>query len=104
MAAALAGDATFSTDIVTHSMLGDIPKARVLGIVTNDLLVHTWDLARSIGADESLPPEAVAACFDVVLAIPPELARNPKVYGEPLDTEPDAPLQTRLLAQVGRRT
>ena len=32
-----------------------------VGIVTNDLLVHTWDLARSIGADETLPPDAVEA-------------------------------------------
>ena len=51
-------------------MLGVIPKARVLGIVTNDLLVHTWDLARAIGGDERLDAGAVAACYEVVAAIP----------------------------------
>jgi uncharacterized protein (TIGR03083 family) len=69
MSHALRTDDAFDTS-VEHSMLGVVPKARVLGIVTNDLLVHTWDLARAIGGDERLDAGAVAAWYEVVAANP----------------------------------
>jgi uncharacterized protein (TIGR03086 family) len=102
MAHALETDDAFDTS-VEHSMLGVIPKARVLAIVTNDLLVHTWDLARAIGGDERLDAGAVAACYEVVAATPQDIARGPKVWGELIEVGPDVDLQTRLLAMVGRR-
>jgi uncharacterized protein (TIGR03086 family) len=102
MAHALETDDAFDTS-VEHPVLGVIPKAQALGIVTNDLLVHTWDLARAIGGDERLDPGAVAACYEVVAAAPQESVRGPKVWGELIEVGPDADLQTRLLAMVGRR-
>jgi uncharacterized protein (TIGR03083 family) len=35
---------------------GGIPKQELAGFLIGDLLIHSWDLSRSIGADEALPP------------------------------------------------
>lgn len=105
MAQALKTDDAFDTS-VEYPILGVAPKATVLGIVSNDLLVHTWDLARAIGGDERLDAGAVAACREVVaavLAAVPKIARGPKVWGDLIEVGPNADLQTRFLAMVGRR-
>jgi uncharacterized protein (TIGR03086 family) len=39
---------------------GDIPGARLLSIRIVEVAVHTWDLARALGLDESLDPALVA--------------------------------------------
>jgi len=38
---------------------GGIPKQDLAGFLIGDLLIHSWDLAGSIGADETLPPDTV---------------------------------------------
>ncbi|MFT7647876.1 MAG: hypothetical protein ACI8Y4_002626 [Candidatus Poriferisodalaceae bacterium] len=40
---------------------GNMPKQCVFGLITADLLIHSWDLARSVGADETLPAGTVDA-------------------------------------------
>ena len=52
---------------------GNMPKQQVLGLLITDLLVHSWDLARSIGADETLPPDAVAAASMGLRRMPEEM-------------------------------
>lgn len=37
-----------------------------VNLVTMDLLVHTWDVARAVGADESLHPQAVADAYEML--------------------------------------
>ena len=100
--AAVAGDLALD-ETFSHPMFGVVPRATVLLTSTNDLLVHTWDLARAIGADLALDQAAVAACYDAALALPTEVARAPGVWGPPVAVADDADLQTRLLAYVGRR-
>jgi hypothetical protein len=39
--------------------MGDIPCAQFLGMRVGDALLHAWDLARAIGADDRLDPELV---------------------------------------------
>ncbi|MGE4164173.1 MAG: TIGR03086 family metal-binding protein [Vicinamibacterales bacterium] len=101
-AAGLAADAELPTGTLVHVAIGETTRLYVLGIVTNDLLVHTWDLARSIGADETLPPDAVEASLTIVERAPASVVRQPAVWGDRLPVEPGADLQTRLLAAVGR--
>ena len=103
LAAALSTDAELPTATMRHHVLGETSKLFVLGILTNDLLVHTWDLARAIGADEVLPFEAVAACLEVVAQVPAHIVRHPKGWGEDQLVAADADPQSRLLATVGRR-
>lgn len=73
--------------------------------VTPDVLVHTWDLARAAGLDETLDPDEVARQMAGIRAMPPEVdaaMRDSGHYGAKVDVAPDADEQTRLLAFMGR--
>jgi uncharacterized protein (TIGR03086 family) len=82
--------------------LGELPKEAVVDICTNDMLIHTWDLSRAIGADETLPGDLVAACHSWLQALPPEIIRAPGRYGDPQPVASDADAQTKMLAFAGR--
>ena len=83
--------------------MGEVTKKQVLEVCINDLLIHTWDLARAIGADESLPEEAVQACYASLQKAPPEMLRGSGNLADPISVPRDADLQARLLAFTGRR-
>jgi uncharacterized protein (TIGR03086 family) len=77
---------------------------QLLRFRTIDLLVHSWDLARTIGADEHLDAGLVAYTWQKVAPMMTSMATM-GVFGDgPSGTLPeDAPLQTRLLDACGRR-
>lgn len=82
--------------------LGELTKEQILDICTYDLLIHTWDLSRAIGADERLPEPLVEACMEWLQALPVEILRSPGRYTSEVDVGPDASLQERMLAFAGR--
>lgn len=86
-----------------HPAFGEVPKAMMIGIGTSDLLLHTWDLARAIGADEALPAEAVSACYAGLQQLPEEVRLAPGRFGSPIEPPADADEQTRLLLFSGRQ-
>ena len=45
---------------LAHHPAGERTGAQLLEMRVLDVTVHTWDLARAIGADESLDPDLVA--------------------------------------------
>jgi uncharacterized protein (TIGR03086 family) len=67
-----------------------------------DTLVHTWDLARAIGADERLDAGAVAFSFEA-LRPNDDAIRGEGSYGPKLEPPPGADEQARFLAFLGRR-
>ncbi len=69
--------------------------------VTVDTLVHTWDLARAIGADERLDVDGVSAAIDAV-APTVDTWRSSGLFGPAVPVAADADPQTRLLALLGR--
>ena len=71
-------------------------------ICTGDVLVHTWDLARATGLDESLDPDEV---HRMLVGAEPldEALRSSGHYGPKVEVPADADEQTRLLAFLGRR-
>lgn len=84
-----------------------IPKANLAGFLIGDLLIHSWDLARSIGGDDMLPPDVVAATADGLQHVPPDLLRgtNPlgqKMMGPAVEVSGDASAQDKMLAFTGR--
>jgi uncharacterized protein (TIGR03086 family) len=84
--------------------LGKVHGQQALNIRAADSLVHTWDLARAIGADETLDPGLVAWMTDEFDNIYAGLTLPPGVfYAEPQAPPTDATRQTRLLHRVGRR-
>jgi uncharacterized protein (TIGR03086 family) len=89
--------------IVQHPAM-DMPGAQLLGFRVGDLLVHSWDLARAIGADETLDPEVVAVVATNIEPMRPFIGQV-GMFGEgpsgTLDNNADA--QTALLDLMGRR-
>lgn len=86
-----------------HPSFGEVPKAMLVGIGTSDLLVHTWDLARALGTDETLPPEAVTICFGGLQQLPEEVRLGDGRFATPVETADDADEQTKFLSFSGRQ-
>lgn len=90
-----------ATDI--DGPVGRMPAGDVISrFVVMDTLVHTWDLARAVGADERLDDELVRECYDALLPMD-AMIRRPRVFGPKLQPPPDADLQTEFLYFLGRR-
>jgi uncharacterized protein (TIGR03086 family) len=68
---------------------------------TGDVLVHTWDLARATGTDETLDPDTVAAQLAGMEGME-EALRQSGFYGPRVEVPDDADTQTRLIAFTGR--
>ena len=100
MTAALSAPGALDGDI-EHPALGSMPRTHLLAIATNDLLIHTWDLSRAIGADDTLPDQNLQPAIDGIEAFPPPA--RAALFGAPLDGSDTASTQDRLLAVAGRR-
>ena len=82
---------------------GGMPKQGVIGLVIGDLLIHSWDLARSLGADDTLPTEAVEATLMGLQRLPVEMLRSETMFGPAIEVADDASPQDKLIAFVGRQ-
>lgn len=84
----------------------DVTGGELVGWRLNDDALHTWDLARAIGADETLPAESVASTWSVVepLSVSGGFASNGFFgTGSSGRIDDSAALQARLLDAAGRR-
>ncbi len=70
-------------------------------LVTGDIFLHTWDLARATGLDETLDRDIAS---EMLLGMQPldELLRGSGHYGPKVVVSEDADDQTKLLAFIGR--
>ena len=66
-----------------------------------DILVHTWDLARAVGLDESLDATEVHRMFEGMEPMD-EMLRQSGQFGPRVDVPADADEQTKLIAFTGR--
>jgi uncharacterized protein (TIGR03086 family) len=83
--------------------MGDMPIEFMLGrFLSNDVLVHTWDLARAVGGDERLDQDAVGHAFEGLKPVDAML-RRPGVFGDKVEPPEGADLQTSFLCFLGRR-
>ncbi|QSB14289.1 TIGR03086 family protein [Natronosporangium hydrolyticum] len=87
---------------VVHLSYGDDSATAYLMQLFTDHLIHGWDLATAIGADQRLPSELVAACAAWFAETAP-LYRAAGLIADPPPVPADADPQTRLLAEFGRR-
>ena len=88
---------------VDHPM-GEIPRTMFVGFRIMDNATHAWDLARAIGADDTLDSDVVQRVWDDIQPMAGGLGEL-GMFGESSsgDVADDAPLQTRFLDLVGRR-
>ena len=71
-------------------------------ICTGDILVHTWDLARATGLDESLDADEVGRMLAGIEPMGDMLEKSGH-YGPRVVVAGDADDQTKLIAFTGRR-
>jgi len=81
-------------------------------VVSDDLVLHGWDLARATGQDDAMDHDDVERLWSITTVIPATLMekyRTPgafgpgvEVYGPEVEIPEGAPLQDRLLGLVGR--
>lgn len=90
------------TDRQVHTSMGMMSAELYLGQLWNDHLIHAWDLARGIGADEHLDEELVELAYATAKPMEPMLNTS-GVFGDHVEPPPDADLQSKLLAVFGRR-
>jgi uncharacterized protein (TIGR03086 family) len=70
--------------------------------MTTDALIHSWDLACAVGADETLDAELVELVYARILPVAGHLHET-GLFAPPVSVPADAPLQTKLLGIFGRR-
>jgi uncharacterized protein (TIGR03086 family) len=89
---------------VHHPAAGDVPGSTLFQFRTGDYLVHSWDLARATGADETLPAGLVSLTWESLQPMAPIIGTVGVFGSGPSGTVgEDAPLQLRLLDLTGRR-
>ena len=99
---ALLDDPEASATTIRHPRAGEHRLDDAIGMfLLGDIALHTWDLARATGLDETLDPEMV---HTMLVGMEPldEVLRQSGQYGPKVEVAPDADEQTRLLAFTGR--
>lgn len=100
---ALLDDPATPSRTLSNRHVGDLPlDAAVSQFFTNDVFLHTWDLARATGQDERLDAER---CAQMLAGMEPwdEALRSSGQYGPRVPVADDADAQTKLLAFIGRQ-
>jgi uncharacterized protein (TIGR03086 family) len=86
-----------------HPRAGTHPLDEAIGMFfLGDVLIHTWDLARATGQDETLDAGEV---HRMLVGIQPydDMLRASGQYGPKVEVPADADEQTQLIAFVGRQ-
>ncbi len=86
----------------THPHAGTRPLGAVVeDFYVADVFMHTWDLARATGQDDTLDPQY---CGSLLRGMRPieDILRASGQYGPAVPVPDDAPVQDRLLGFIGR--
>ena len=86
---------------VVPSPMGEAPAAQGLALPVMDLLVHTWDLARATGGDETLPADIVATAHEMLKPMDAMLRNG--VFAAKVEVGDDASPQDQFIAFTGRQ-
>jgi len=98
--AALADPSRSAT--VVSGMFGERTFETLVGrLVCADTLIHTWDLARATGQDETLDADAVSKALEALTPLD-ESIRRPGGFAAKIVPAPGADAQTRFLNFCGR--
>jgi uncharacterized protein (TIGR03086 family) len=97
---AAANSADLSTSM--PGPMGPMPAEQLIGrFMCMDLLVHTWDLARAVGGDETLDADAVAAAYSGLKPMD-AMIRQPGIFGPKIEPADGDDAQTEFLKFLGR--
>lgn len=88
-------------DRTVHLSFGDTPGSEYVQQVFTDLAIHAWDLARGIGANDTIDPTVVQLLYAQVAPQEEEM-RSYRIFGDTVVPPDGASAQTKLLAIFGR--
>lgn len=91
-------DAAIDVPAVGNNPPTQLNAAPLVAGLTRDVLVHTWDLARAIGADDRLDPDLCEQCLR---QLPADLVAS-GMFAPAVDVRSGEDPQTQLLGRVGR--
>jgi uncharacterized protein (TIGR03086 family) len=102
---ALRRDGLFA-EVVDVPAVGTNPSSRLDAMtlvprLSQDVLVHTWDLARAVGADDRLDP-GWCAWFIGKLPTDPDALSASGMFGQPIVVRGHADAQSELMGRLGR--
>jgi uncharacterized protein (TIGR03086 family) len=87
---------------LTNPHLGVLPlPLAVSRFFTSDVFMHSWDLARATGQDDTLDPARCAALLEGLEPLD-DVLRASGQYGTRVPVADDADVQTKLVAFIGR--
>ncbi len=98
----LLDDPATAARLLSNPHIGEVPLPDAVDrFYTADVFMHTWDLARATGQDETLDP---ARCAELLAGMEPmeDLLRASGQYGPRVEVPADADVQTRMIAFIGR--
>jgi uncharacterized protein (TIGR03086 family) len=99
---ALLDDPATASKVLTNRHIGEVPLDQgVDRFYTSDVFMHTWDLARATGQDETLDAAKCAELLEGMLPLD-EVLRASGQFGPRVEVPDDADVQTQLLAFIGR--
>jgi uncharacterized protein (TIGR03086 family) len=87
---------------IANTFFGPMPVDTFISFMAADLLIHTWDLARTAKVDERLDAAQCKAVMSIWKSMPAEMLRSPNVFGPAITPPKGADAQTRMLNFVGR--
>ncbi|MGW6922086.1 TIGR03086 family metal-binding protein [Streptomyces sp. NPDC054950] len=99
---ALLDDPATAGKVLSNPHIGEVPLDQAVDrFYTADVFMHTWDLARASGQEETLDPVRCARMLDGMLPLD-DVLRKSGQYGPRVEVPESADVQTRLLAFIGR--
>lgn len=99
---AVLDDPAAADTVFAHVHTGELPLPQAISeFFTADVFMHTWDLARATGQDDTLDPDR---CQDMLADMEAydDALRASGQYGPRIQVPDDADPQTKLLAFIGR--
>ncbi len=81
---------------------GEMPGGQFLAIITNDILIHGWDLAKATKQDTKLPAGLVETIYAAMSPGFANLSKTP-AFKPMVPVPANADTQTKLLAGLGRK-
>jgi uncharacterized protein (TIGR03086 family) len=89
-------------DRTVHLSFGDFSGDNYCWQLISDVTVHSWDLARGIGADDKLDSDLAEKVHDFLAPMLAQMAGSP-YFAAPTKVGADASPQDVLLAATGRQ-
>ncbi len=99
---AVLDDPASQTRMLVNPHIGEVPVPKAISnFFTGDVFMHTWDLARATGQDETLDPRRCALLLGGLQAYD-DVLRSSGQYGPKVEMPDDADVQSKLIAFIGR--